>query len=205
MPPITRGAKTPRRHDNLSIFAQDKLGGPIESPGSENLQLPTPTPSQRKRKRAPQEDEFVQFARSLIADDTAVALRVAGCGGDSTETASDGKWCLCGMAEEDIVDLEYMIRCDNRQCNPGWFHLRCVKLPSQPPSRFGWFCKDCLKACNVGEAINGLICQRGEDGSTEVRDWLVEQQSERDTRRKRRQLKKMVQDASDGSEGDVDE
>ncbi|KAK4495375.1 hypothetical protein PRZ48_013706 [Zasmidium cellare] len=178
MAPVTPELKTPRRSGRISITASDKrLQSAIESPGSENLQLPTP--KRRKRKAgAPQEDEFMQFARSLVADDTESALRVAGCSEVSTEAASDGQWCVCGIAEEDMFDLESVIRCDNRQ------------------------------ACNVGEVINGLICQRGEDGAKEVRDWLQEETEKLGRQRKRRQLKrqkKKLEDLTKANRGDIEE
>lgn len=128
MPPTTRGTIAPRRKDKNSIVA------PLEPPeASDILQLPTP----KRRKRGPTDDEYLQFARALVGDDTKTALRVAGHQDDSS-VSPEGKWCVCGIAEDEVVSMEDMIRCDDRQVRfPVFsflFMLRQLNMPSATPA-----------------------------------------------------------------------
>ena len=57
----------------------------------------------------------------------------------STDDNSAKTYCYCHGPE-----YGDMVGCDNPSCLYEWFHLSCLKLVSQPKSKF-WYCPDCRK------------------------------------------------------------
>lgn len=111
MPATTRGAAG--RNDPLNMMAP--IATPPDSPASD---IVFSTPKRRRGKgkaKEAEEDEFMQFARELVADDTPVVLRDFGYREEPVKTDPTQKWCYCGITEETEVEMDEMIRCANRQ------------------------------------------------------------------------------------------
>lgn len=123
MPPATRTGGQPRRPDTaLSIL--DPLNDTFINPAG------TTPRKRRKRKLAPavepEDDEYIQFIKEQLTDDTEEALALAGYREEPEQSSPDEKWCICGITQEELVDMEKMIRCANRQVSSGLlFRIAC--------------------------------------------------------------------------------
>ena len=60
-------------------------------------------------------------------------------GPSSAVSSNEKTYCYCEGPE-----YGEMIGCDNPSCRYEWFHLICLKLVSQPKSKY-WYCPDCRK------------------------------------------------------------
>ena len=87
----------------------------------------------------------------------AAAAAAAGGSGDAMlagDAGSDEVWCLC--REPSYGD---MVRCDNKECDIGWFHLDCVGLERAPTGE--WLCPNCRprpkkRASRMGDRGRGM-------------------------------------------------
>ncbi|KAK4609615.1 hypothetical protein CLAFUR0_14389 [Fulvia fulva] len=150
---------------------------------------PTPSPSPSLSPSPKTSDFEAEIEDPQLSPATADQEALAWAGlypNPTTDNLDSQKWCTCNIDPSSKVDLENMIRCNHRACDPGWYHLSCVQLTEPPPRQFCWFCPRCVNEGLVAEHRNGVF-ELGDPGAMPlVEDWWREEKERRRSRKLKR-------------------
>ncbi|CAK3774766.1 hypothetical protein AC578_3512 [Lecanosticta acicola] len=183
---------TPKKTTAVS----DADSSPLSSPPS-ILEEPKAISSSPPAARTSSSDTSHRISAASIN----TALEEVGYQPPPTAAAPAETFCIC-LAPADVeIDQEELTRCSNRHCGPGWFHLKCVKLPDHPPITFRWYCAQCIKKGRISGAVSGLVDHRHPQSGL-CREWVKKERlREADEKKMAKALEKLESRRAKG-EGD---